>query len=395
MPLVLLPLCCVFAAPQAGASPTDPCVVLPVKTYTVKDIAKYKDAFSYKAEHCAFWREDTFICLRPLYPAEQAGEAQVCSPRTGKVTRLKIPQPRGFTPKWDDESYFGDNGIWVNGRGDFFVRWMLGGNGDHGLALFSKESKGFSTQRSDLHLANSSRAIANPEGSWYLLTWNGIISVYEVDDKLNLKRLGSHDGLGHHWFGVLDACFVSKDVLHFVYVEVDGDNRAHFRTVDFNVAKKTWSPRRTLARFEKFVSSAHPVLVVLEDKSVHYLWSVDEGNKPTADTGLYYLADGKKTPVRLSASVHFKAVAQGSKLVVCYTLDESPNKVFFRVFQGGVPGPETALTVARGREHNLWGEDMVLASAGKDLLWLVNTQEINTFHELKVVPVETRDREKK
>lgn len=326
---------------------------------------------------------------------EQAGEAQVCSPRTGKVTRLKIPQPRGFKSKYDDETCFGDEGIWVNHRGDYFLCWMLFGNGNHALAQFSEKSKTFTTQRNRQFLEGRRRAIANPDGSWYFLTWGGTIAVSRVDDELNLQRLGTHDGLGHHSFGVLDACFVSKDVLHFVYVEVDSYNYAHFYAIEFDVRKKTWSPRRTLAHFEKFVGSSHPALAMLEDKSIHYLWSIDEGYKPTDDTGLYYLAAGAKAPVRLSSSVEFKAIAQGSKLVVCYTVKKSPNEVFFRVVQGGVPGPERALTIARGREHNLSKEYMVLASAGKDLLWFVNTQEINTFHELKVVPVDQKDQRMK
>src|SRR5207245_2289565 len=106
---------------------------------------------------------------------------------------------------------------------------------DHALGLFSKESTTFATQRNKLFLMRNSRAIAAPDGSWYFVNWNGIISLYGVDDKLNLRRLGAHDGLGHHHYDVLDACFLSKDVLHFVYAEVDFDNHAHYRTIDFNI----------------------------------------------------------------------------------------------------------------------------------------------------------------
>jgi hypothetical protein len=88
-------------------------------------------------------------------------------------------------------------------------------------------------------------------------------------------------------------------------------------------------------------------------------------------------------------------IALGSKMVVCYTLEDKPNKVIFRVIQDGTLGPETAVTIARVREHNLWGKYIVLVSAGKDLLWFVNTQEVNTFRELKLVPAENKDQEKK
>ncbi|MBI3464393.1 MAG: hypothetical protein HY000_15255, partial [Planctomycetes bacterium] len=61
-----------------------------------------------------------------------------------------------------------------------------------------------------------------------------------------------------------------------------------------------------------------------------------------------------------------------------------PNQVFFRVIRNRAFGPVTEITIAKDREHNLWGEYMALY-AESDRVWFVNTLEPNRLHELRLV----------
>ena len=389
MKSILLLISCFFVAWQSPGSEPAQATVAVVKTFTLADISEHSAAFNYRDRGCAFWKGDGFICVRPLGAPIQAGEIQFCLPLTGNVNRMRIPQPQGFRPKFPSSgSYFDSEGIWVNKRGDVFLRWMLEGNGDHALALFSDESKTFVTQRIKFPLGSNShsRAIARPDGSWYFLVWRGHIKVYEVDKELNLSLLGSHNGLGQHTYNVLDACFISNDVLQFIWAQVDDDFHARFLTINFNISTKKWEAERIVGHFDRFVSSAHPRVVMLADKSLHYFWTINEGQRRTGGEGLYYLGGEKKEPVRLSDSVRYKVVAQENKVVLCYTLAGEPEKAFFCVIQAGIPGPETAVKLAKRPPHALWDEDIVLAPAGKDRLWFVNTLDINTFYELGIGP---------
>jgi hypothetical protein len=68
-------------------------------------------------------------------------------------------------------------------------------------------------------------------------------------------------------------------------------------------------------------------------------------------------------------------------------MEAEPNKVFFRVINGDKVGPVSELKISDNRKHELWGSRMVLGRAGDDRIWFLNTLEINTLYELKLVDV--------
>jgi hypothetical protein len=361
-------------------------VVRLMRTHDVKDIPKYDPGFSYRNRDCAFWNEETFLCVRPI---KRGGELQFCSIRKNEVTRTPIPQPAAFEPRVDWRHYFEMPNISPNPRGDLFFLWTLGGNGEHGLALFSQASKKFVSGISHRPLETFSKAVGDADGSWYLVRWQRDLSVYriQVDKEFDLDLLASHEGIGFHRYGVVDAGFGAKGLLHCIYAQVeinaDSDWRTRLRAVDFNIVKKSWSERRTLLDLKKGVSAAHPRVVLVEGKP-HYFWTIEEWRDETPDVGLYYLPDGKKEPVRLSNSVQFQVLTLGKKIVVCYSVKRKVDEVFFRVIEAGKVGPESSVKISNRLDYSLWGEDMVLGSAGKDRLWFVNTDQINAFYELKI-----------
>jgi len=403
--------------PTVAAEQRRPAVKIEsVQKHSVNAFPKYGDGLDYTGEQCAFSLGRLFYCLHSL---RQSG--QLCSyPLAGgPVKRLAIPQPKGFAPKYDFVSYFGDPALWADSHGNLLLRWNIEGNGGHGLALLQKDSGAFVMTRCAMALANS-RAVVAADGAWHLLVWNTKppgsfeLSVFRLDDKLTLAPLGQYRGAGHHDIDILDACFVSQDVLHVFYAEVtDGLSRAsgwpgwlraiwagvrghatddgpsnylRLHTVDFNVRQKSWSNEREIYRLDKFVSSASgPAVLSLEDKSRHYLWKVETNDRGAKDNGLYYQSTTGGKPQKLSSSHDgFKAIAVGTRIVVCYTLESEPNKVIFRVIQDATPGPVAAITIAGGRKSNVWGKYLQLGS-GPDRVWFVNTLDINTLYELRIV----------
>jgi hypothetical protein len=232
--------------------------------------------------------------------------------------------------------------------------------------------------------------VADPEGAWYLIQGAPKFRVYQVDKDLNLKDLGNFMGEGHHSVRILDARFISKAVLHLFWGDVLSGNHLRMRCVDFDVKEQKWLHDRTIFRFDKFVSSANePTVLQLEDASLHYVWKIDKGAKQGEATGLYYQAEADGKTVKVAGGYRYRAIAVGGRIVVCYTLKDSPTKVFFRVIRNGALGPVTSITAAKGREHNLWSEDMVLYSES-DRIWFVNTLATSTLYELKLVESKKR-----
>ena len=351
-----------------------------VKRHAVTAFPDYGGGSGYSNESCIFGPAQLILAVRP---SKQRGELYSHSLADGKTTRLTIPQPPGFKAQFDFVSYFDDPILSTNTAGDVFCRWTIGGNGDHALALLKKGSDSFLVRRVSLYLANCS-VVAGPDGSWYLLNWPGSanFTVYEVDKELHLKRLGSFAGKGHHSVRILDARFISKDVLHLFWADVLSGNHLRMRCVDFDVRRQKWLHNREIFRLDKFVSSANePTVLQLKDESLHYLWSIDEGERRGEDTGLYCQAEADGKTVKVAGACQYRAIAVGDRIVLCYALEGSPEKVFFRVSHHGTLGPESKIEVAKGR--NLWSEYMLLHSEG-DRIWFVNTLAANTVYELKL-----------
>jgi hypothetical protein len=156
------------------------------------------------------------------------------------------------------------------------------------------------------------------------------------------------------------------------------------RCVDFHVKKQKWLHDHELFRLDKFVSSAkEPTVLQFKDDSLHYLWRIDEGARQGEATGLYYQAEADGKAMKVSSAYEYRATAVGNRIVFCYTLKESPEKVFFRVINHGALGPVSEITAAKGREYKLGSEYMLLYSES-DRIWFVNTLTRNTLYELKL-----------
>ena len=322
--------------------------------------------------------------LHVCRPLEQHGELITYNLADGSTKRHPIPQPEGFKAEFDFEDYFNDPVLRINPRGDLFCRWTLRGNGDHALALLKKGADSFLVTRVALALEDCF-VVPEPEGSWYFIQGAPRFAIYRVDADLKLTHLGDFAGMGHHSIRVLDARFISKDVVHLFWGDVlPTGNRLRMRCVDFDVKKRRWSHNREIFRLDKFVSSAiDPTVLQLEDESLHYLWTVDEGANQGEPTGLYYQAEVNGKTEKLSGAHEYRAVAVGNLIVVCYTMEDSPEKVFFRVVNHGTRGPVSEIIAAKGREHNLRTEYMLLAGDSARIRFMT-TLTTNALYELKL-----------
>ncbi len=355
-----------------------------VKEHSTDAFPPNRDRFAYTSKQCVFGPGRSFCAVRPV---EQRGELNTYSLSDGKTSGTTIPQPNGFTPPFPFATCFDNPVLSVNVHGDLLCRWEIRGNGDHGLALIVKKSGAVVVKHVDFALA-ASRAVADAEGQWYLVVWPSStdFTVYHVDQRLNLTRLGNFKGRGFPGTEILDATFIAKDTLHLFWGDVlPGDHHVRMRCVDFEVKKRTWLHPREIFRLDRFVSSAsEPTVLRLNDESIHYLWKIDEGERKGEATGLYYQAeaDGKTVKVCDARRGH-RAVAMGDRIVVCYTLEDSPEKVFFRMIRHGTLGPVTEIVAAKGRKHNLWSEYLLLQGEA-DRIWFVNTLTANRIFELKL-----------
>src|SRR5262249_26431175 len=161
-----------------------------------------------------------------------------------------------------------------------------------------------------------------------------------------------------HTVDILDARFVAKGVLHLYWEDVLADDRGltnplRVRCVDFDVRERKWLHARELFRFDGFVSYTNgPQVRRTADGPLHDFWKVDEGAKKGEPSGLYYQSEADGKTVKLAAAVQFRAAVVGDRIVVCYTLEQSPRAVYFRVIGRGAPGPVSELALAPGAEHN-------------------------------------------
>jgi hypothetical protein len=343
-----------------------------VKEHATKGFPEYGGGLDYTCQSCVFAPGQLLYAARPL---KQQGELNTYNLAKGTMSQFAIPQPKGFKAEFDFPKYFGKPVLSINSGGDLFCRWTIKGNGDHGLALLKKGSDSFEVKRVALYLADCF-VLAGQEGTWYLLQGGLDNTVYQVDKELNLTLLAKFVGKGHRWTGDLDARFISKDVLHLFWGE---------RCVDFDVKKQKWLHNREISRPEnEFVGPSEPTLLQLQDESLHYLWRTNEGPDQTQPASLHYQAEADGKTVKLASTYQYRAIAVGDRIVVCYTVKDSPEKVFFRVINHGALGPVSEITVGKGRIHNLWSENMVLYSEA-ERIWFVNTLATNTIYELKLV----------
>ncbi len=250
-----------FAIEEPGHSR----IVRQLGTETVNDLPKFDDGMGqdYEDLNCAIAPGPSFLWV---HPRKVGGELCTWKPQSDGLHRQQIPEPEGFQPKYDFETYFENSAIWVGPQGDRFVRWQIEGNGDHGLALRKNGSETFTTARVRGVYMACSKAISGPDGTWHLLVWHASlpekfrVSVYSLDSKLQLRLVGEHASPGHHDIGVLDAVFVTNDKLHIVWGSVEPSiapkvrsNWLRLLSIDLDVQTKVWSDEREIWRLDRFM----------------------------------------------------------------------------------------------------------------------------------------------
>jgi hypothetical protein len=357
------------------------------RRHSIRAFPPYGGGFDYTDSTYVFAPGQMAYAVRPV---GQRGELIRYDLAKGTNGRSVIPQPEGFAAKYDFRNYFDDPVLSVNASGDLLCRWAIEGNGDHGLAVLKRGSDPSPVKRVRLAIQYDSRIVAAPDGRWYLLHWSAEpeFTVYEVNKDLSLTRLG---GIRRRQSAsCLDARFIAKGVLHLFCT---GGENAHrgLRCADFAVREKTWLHDREMLGLAEGGWLLQGAALQTEEGGLHYLWGIEDratgagpGRKAGRLTGLYYQAEARATAVKLGGGCHYRAVAVGDRVVICYTQEGSADTVFFLVVRHGAPGPVTALAAARGQEQNLWSKYMVLhAEAGR--LWFVNTLTPNTLYELKLV----------
>jgi hypothetical protein len=362
-----------------------------VKSHSIQAFPAYGGGFDYTNSTYIFAPGPLIYAVRPH---EQRGQLITYDIAKGTTRLQAVPQPEGFKPEYDFSDYFGDAVLSINSRGDLFCRWAIEGNGDHGLALLQKGADSFSVKRLKPRLAiqYDSQVVAAPDGGWYLIHWEGgsDFAVYRIDKELNLTRLGSvRRRQSSH---LLDARFISNEVLH-LFSQASDKVQGSLRCADFDVKQKKWLHNREMLKVDQPARTTGGTVLQTTDGSLHYVWGIQDPTRLEPEqakdgklAGVYYQAEAEGTTVRVSAGEHYRAIAVGDRIVICYTLKSAPNSVYFRVIRNGTLGPVTEITAAKGREHNLWSEYMALYAEG-DRIWFVNTIAPNTLYELRLVDV--------
>ncbi|MCE9555360.1 MAG: hypothetical protein K8T91_18580 [Planctomycetes bacterium] len=356
-----------------------------VKKHVQKNrFPKHGGGFDYHISNCIFAPGPLLYVARPLNNDKagpvtgQQGELFAFDLSKGTASRRLIPQPKGFVPKHDFMHYFGSPVLSVNSRGDLLCRWTLAGNGDHAFGLLKKGADSLVVKSVvGLAIQYDSLVVSDPVGAWYLIAWRPAqyCTVYRVDEELNLTQLGklTSKDCGE----IYDGCFIANDLLHLL---------CNFRSVDFQLTNRKWLHPREI-RSSKTPGRAYNVTVVqLKDDSLHYLWGLDGEGENANLTGVYYQAESSLESLKVCPNRHFRAIAFGNRIVVCFTLEDAPTKVFFRVIHHGTMGPVSELTIENNLDYSLWADSMQL-HAEADRIWFVNTMQSDSVYELRIAEV--------
>ena len=358
-----------------------PKIELVKKHFNKSRIPEHGGEDSYRTANFIFAPGPLVIAARPLNndkdgrKRDQQGELFSFNLIKGESSRRLIPQPKGFQPKYDFLHYFDSPVVSINARGDLLCRWTLAGNGDHAFALLKKGANSFVVKRvTDLYIQYQSLVVSDPDGNWYLIHWKSgqYCAVYHIDEEVNLKQLGKLTSKDCGW--TYDARFIAKDVLHLF---------CDLRSVDFHVKSGKWLHHREIQRSELPDQVGTVTAVQLKDDSLHYFWTLDGGKEKAKLTGVYYQAETKLEPLKVCASRHYRAIAVGNRIAVCFTLEGALTKVFFRVIHHGTMGPVSEITVENKYDYSLWRDFMQL-HAEADRIWFVNTMEPDAVYEFMI-----------
>ena len=150
------------------------------------------------------------------------------------------------------------------------------------------------------------------------------------------------------------------------------------RTIDFAVSEKRWSDEREIWRLDRFTSSVHTAVHILEDGTTHYLWQVDEGQNETLATGVFYQVKDSGRTIKVAGNNEgFKSLGVGKQVVVS-------NNVRFRVLRDGKAGPMASVKFFDGAGIALSGRYMFLGNGGDETFWFVNSFDLKSLRELTI-----------
>jgi hypothetical protein len=338
--------------------------------------------FDYQTPNCIFAPGPLLIASRPLdndrdgLDSGRQGELFTSDVVKGTSSRRLVPS---IKPQRESAlGLFNSPALSVNARGDLFCFWTIEGDGEHGLGLLKKGADSMVVKRvSGLYLSADSRVVADADGAWYLVRSRSgeHCTVWSIDDKLGLTQIGKLTSAqcGGSFVG-FDARFIAKDVLHLAWP---------MRCVDFHVKSGKWLHHRAIYRGEQSDWAGSVTALQLNDDTLHHLWSVDGLKEHAKLTAVYCQAESNLEPFKVCASRHYQAIAVGSRIIVCYTLEGSLTRVFFRVIHHGTMGPITEITVDNKFDYSLWRDSMQLHAEG-DRIWFVNTIAPDAVYELRI-----------
>lgn len=355
-------------------------VVELVKRHRIEALPEFSSGFGYEFTSVVLSPSGSFHAVRRL---ENSGELIYHNLQTGMRKARPVPQPLDVKGEKRVRTFNSPLLLARNTQGDLLCGWTILGNGDHGLGLLKSDADAFIVKRIKSSLYHMV-IVDDQEGGWLIVVGEPRFTVFRVEAELGLTALGSFEGEGHHSTNVLDACMIAPGVLHCFWGDVVEDNNLRMRCIDFDVQRKIWLHDRVIQRIDEFVSSANrPKVVQLADKSLHYIWRVDTGQRKTKAAGTYYHSESHGSTVKVSDGFQFSAVPCGNRLICCLTDGAAPNKVFFRVIHNGIADAPTELTIATDRENELWLDTMALAADG-DRIWFMNTLDTGVIYELRL-----------
>ena len=200
-------------------------------------------------------------CLRE---AKGRGELTVTDWRTNVRKTRPVPQPAGVK---EERDRLDSPLLEVNAAGDIACTWMIGGNGDHAIAVCKAGAEKFQVVRIKRYLMGS--LIFDDDARGWLLVQGG--TVYRIGEDAKLTELASCDW--HSSYNALDARMIAPGLLHGFWAErSEGGLRLRMHCADYDCQRKLWLHDRVIQQIDKFVSSANrPMVLQTDDKKIHYI----------------------------------------------------------------------------------------------------------------------------
>src|SRR5262249_17943354 len=148
--------------------------------------------------------------------------------------------------------------------------WTIKGNGDHTLALLKKGPAEFQVNRIAAYLMGS-HIVAAPGGGWYLIEDRiGFFVIHQIDRALKISEIGKIRR--HRTSGVLDANFISKDIIH-IFARSQENAHVTLRCMDFDIRERKLLHNRELLNSDRIALFGAGQALRLRNDTLHWLWS--------------------------------------------------------------------------------------------------------------------------